>query len=186
MPTLALVAEGEFDLFAYAEFIARENNRNAGVHARQCRGCVSGRFLRILTPFKYPPPRIERAVVVSDAHGRDPDQWRTELQRQSQNADFPFSIEHVVVVNELEAILLCDPTAIASLCAERGRAIAVPQLTRSPESYIDAKQQLETILARGGVPYTRAVARELAARADLERLAYWSQSYRSFQAAVRF
>lgn len=185
MPSVALITEGEFDIYAYSTLIRRENEHELGIHARLCRGSVSGRFVRILNEFRYANPSISKAIVVSDAHGKARIAWRTELQAQARNAAFPFPVEYVIVVEELEAILLCDPTAVESVCAERGSAIALPNLVQSPELIPEPKEELVRQLVRGNLTYTRAIAEQIAARADLARLAYWSQSYRDFQTAVR-
>lgn len=187
MPTLGLIAEGDFDIHGYSPLIRKEN---AGLHVqiipRPCGKSVSGRFVNILKEFKYAQPTIDRAVIVADAHARNHETWREELRGQARNLDMPFSLECVVVVQELEAILLCDPEAIASVCAERGTPVQIPQLTQSPELLADPKKELVRLLGLARLGYTKIVAGQIADRAALERLRHWSHSYRRFQAAVRF
>jgi hypothetical protein len=185
MPSVALVSEGEFDVHAYSPLIRRENGVEVEVHERPCGKPVSGRFINILTVLKYLHPAIDKAIVVSDAHGRNPAAWRAELQGQAGHLVLPFPVEYVVVVEELEAILLCDPRAIECVCAERGNAIQLPNLTHSPELLDKPKEELVRQLGLGKVKYTKIVAGEIASRADLGRLCNWSQSYRNFRAAVR-
>lgn len=186
MPLLGLIAEGEFDIYGYSPLIRRENVVDVGIIPRPCGKSVSGRFVNILNELKYVQPAIDRAVIVSDAHGRNPQTWCDELRGQARNLELPFPVEYIVIVQELEAILLCDPEAIARVCAQRGRQINPAQLRKSPELLADPKEELVKHLARGGVGYTKIVASEIAELAALERLHNWSPSYRNFQASVRF
>jgi hypothetical protein len=185
MPSIALVSEGEFDIHAYSPLIQRENEVEVDVLKRPCGKSVSGRFVSILTALKYLHAALDKAIVVSDAHGRDPAAWRAELQGQAGHLVLPFPIEYVVIVEELEAILLCDPRAIECVCAERGNAIQLPNLTHSPALLPKPKVELVRQLGLGKVKYTKIIAGEIAGRADLERLCNWSPSYRNFRAAVR-
>lgn len=186
MPTLGLVTEGDYDISAYSSVVHRENLQTIHIHERPCGKSVSGRFVNILTALKYARPAIDRAVVVSDAHGRDPIAWRTELRGQAQHLALPFPVEYVVIVQELEAILLCDPRAIEAVCAARGNAINLLNLTQSPETLIKPKAELVKKLGLGRVSYTKVVAAEIASQADLQQLSYWSQSYRNLRVAIRF
>jgi hypothetical protein len=186
MPTLGLVVEGDFDINAYSALIHRENPLPIKIHERPCGKSVSGRFVNILTALKYAQPATERAVVVSDAQGRDRITWRTELQSQAQHLALPFPVEYVVVVEELEAILLCDPRAIEAVCAARGNPIQIPNVTHNPETLDEPKGELVRTLGLGGVRYTKVVAGEIAFHANLAQLTYWSRSYRDFRVAVKF
>jgi hypothetical protein len=86
---------------------------------------------------------------------------------------------------ELEAILLCDPEAIAAVRAERGIPVQIPQLTRSPELLDDPKRELVRLLGKGRLGYTKVISGQIAERAATERLRHWSESYRRFQLAIR-
>ena len=96
----------------------------------------------------------------------------------------PFPVEYFVIVQELEAILLCDPRAIENVCAARGNAIQLPNLIHNPEMLANPKAELVRQLSLGGVRYTKIVAGEIASQAQLNRLSHWSQSYRRFRAAA--
>ncbi len=156
------MAEGEFDIYAYSALIKRENSSGLGIHTRFCRNSVSGRFGKILAELAYLDPPINKAIVVSDAHGTDRHLLRTQLHAQIKNTNFPFPVEIVVVVQALEAILLCDPRAIESVCQTRGKPIQIPGLVRTPEALPNPKRELVMHLIRGGLQYTRVVAAEIA------------------------
>lgn len=185
MPSVVgLVTEGDFDICAYSPLIWALHATAVDIQGRPCHGPILGKFPSILRELRYQQPTIDKAIVVSDAHGKDPTDRRQRLQQQTQGLALPFPVEYVVVVQELEAILLSDPHAIEAVCATRGRAIVLPQLTEQPDLLPDPKVELVRQLALGGVVYTKVIAQEIARHADLERLAYWSPSFVRFRAAV--
>jgi hypothetical protein len=188
MPHIGLVAEGTYDLRAYVPFISRLNATPLQIVERLCGGRVSGRFAGILTAFKYQHPILDRAVIVSDAHGKNPEALRAELASQATHLNLPFPVEYVIIVQEMEAILLCDPQAIVEACtAISGVTVDLPSVTHTPESLANPKEELEQILNERKVGYTKDVAEAIAMRATVENdrgAAYWNQSFRRFRTAV--
>jgi hypothetical protein len=188
MPRIGLVTEGTYDLRAYVPFIRRLNATPLEIVERLCGGPVGGRLTGILTAFKYQQPTLDRAVIVSDAHGKNPEALRAELARQAEHLNLPFPVEYVVVVQEMEAILLCDPPAIVEACtAISGITVGLPNVTHNPESLANPKEKLEQILNERKVGYTKDVAEAIAMRATVENergASYWSPSFRRFRNAV--
>ncbi len=183
MPAVALVAEGPYDEGVLKDLIRRIRDDRPDVHSRICRGSLGGRYVRQLRELRH-EASFEKALVVSDAHGRSPEALVAELRREIQNVWLPFPVHYVVVVQELEAWLLADHLALDSVVTGRGGRGGFQPPTHSPESADDPKRELLILLGNAGVSYTQAVAREIAQRSDLQRIAYWSESFRRFQNAV--
>jgi hypothetical protein len=49
----------------------------------------------------------------------------------------------------------------------------------------DPKAKLGDVLAKAGIGYTKEIAREIAAAANLEQLSYWCPSFERLRNAVR-
>jgi Domain of unknown function (DUF4276) len=124
---------------------------------------------------------VQKAIVVSDAHGRDPGRVIEDLRIEMQGQAFAFPVAFAVVVQELEAWLLADHEAVQHVCTERGTGRVVPPTKRSPELFTDAKTELQKLLVKHRVIYTTVVAEDIAQNARLEQLRYWCQSFRAFE-----
>jgi hypothetical protein len=185
MPCVGLIVEGDFDTEGLTPLVKRLNANNVEIVARVCNGPLSRTFVRRLQELRYSHDRLDRALVVCDAHGRDHTVHRRKLIQQAANLVLPFPVEYVVLVEELESVLLCDPRAIESVCTIRGRPIELPNLTTSPEDLNDPKSELVKQLRGGGVTYTKAVARAIAEQSNLQSLDYWSASFRRLRVAAR-
>ncbi len=183
MPAVALVAEGPFDEDVLKAFIQRMREDRPDVHSRICRGSLGGRYVRHLNELRH-QANFEKALVVSDADGRNPQTLVAQLQREIQNVQLPFQVHFVVAVQEIEAWLLADHLALNSVVAGRGSRANFQPLTDNPERTADPKRELRILLGSAGTPYTQAVAQEIAQKSDLQRIAYWSESFRRFQSAV--
>jgi hypothetical protein len=182
---IGLIVEGPYDEEAVPVLVQRITGSDEPVICRICAGPVTGRFPRILRELEHRNP--EKVLIIRDAHGRDPQEAARELEREIQNQLPAFPVKFIVVVQELEAWLLADPGAVDQICSGRGRRLNLPQLTDSPERFLDAKRELEVVLGRARVAYTKVVAREIAALANLDEttgLAYWCPSFRRFREAV--
>jgi uncharacterized protein DUF4276 len=182
---IGIIVEGDYDREVISVLIQRITEQAEPPVSRICGGPVVGRFPRKLRELKYQNP--EKVLIIRDAHGKDPQEAARELQTEIQNQLPEFPVKFVVVVQELEAWLLADPGAVDQICSGRGRRLNLSQLTASPERFLDAKKELEVVLGRAGVAYTKVVAREIAALANLDEisgLAYWCPSFRRFRAAV--
>jgi len=183
---IGLIVEGDFDRETISALVQRVSEQREPLVSRVCGGAVRGRFPRLLRELQY--HNLRKVLVVRDAHGKDPQAARSELEREIQNQNYSFPVKFVVVEQELEAWLLADPGALSAVCVRRGKGANLPQLTKSPESFQDAKKELQVILGKAGIDYTQAVAREIADLANLDDqtgLAYWCRSFREFRDAVQ-
>jgi len=180
---IAFVAEGNYDEQVLKTLIPRIRGGPVDVPSRICGKPLRGRYVRRLKELAH-EPNLEKALVVSDAHSRNPRAHLDQLQNEIQNVQFAFPVLFVVVVQELEAWLLADHLALNAVAAARGGQPNFRPLTDSPESFADPKRELRVLLANAGIPYTQAVAREIAENADLQRIGYWCRSFRRFQDAV--
>lgn len=183
MPAVALVAEGPFDEDVLKALIHRIREDRLDVHSRICRGSLAGRYVRHLKELQYESD-FEKALVVTDAHGRNPQTLVDQLRREIKNVRLPFQVQFVVVVQELEAWLLADHLALNLVAAERGCPENFHPLIDNPEKIPDPKMELRRLLGNAGIPYTQGVAREIAQGSNLQTIAYWSESFRRFQIAV--
>jgi len=183
---IGLIVEGDYDKEAMSVLVQRITGRAEPPVPRICGGPVPGRFPGKLRELEYQYP--EKVLIVRDAHGKDPREAARELEREIQNQLPNFPVKFVVVIRELEAWLLADPGAVNQVCTRRGQNLNLPPLTDSPERFLDAKKELQVVLGRAGVVYTKVVAREIAELANLDEatgLAYWCLSFRSFRDAVQ-
>jgi hypothetical protein len=184
VPTIGLIVEGEWDIEALSTFTGRLNSGTA-IRPLACGGPVRGRYLRRLKMLSV-TCQPDRVVVISDAHGRDHEVLAADIQREISHQTFAFPVHFVVLVQELEALLLADPRAIETICARRGTPIpGLDNLTDTPENIPDPKQYLESILRRANTAYTKIIAREIAAEANLNAIGNWCPSFRRLRDAVR-
>ena len=185
MPTIGLIVEGEWDVEVLSRLTGRLNVGAVDIRPRICRGPVRGRYFSLLRELSF-TSQPDRVVVVSDAHGRDYRELADDLRREISNQTFRFPVHFVVVVQELEALLLADPRAIETVCARRGTPLgSLGNLTDTPENIADPKVHLERLLwQQAKSTYTKALAGEIAAEADLSALANWCPSFRRLREAV--
>jgi len=183
MPPVALVVEGNYDEDVLKTLIQRIREGPVDVHSRPCGGPLPGRYVRRLNELQY-DANFEKALVVSDAHGKRPEVFRVELEREIQNRQFPFPVHFVVILQELEAWLLADHSALNAVARARGGVATFGPLTVSPEQNMDPKRELRRLLATASIPYTRPVAREIAESANLQTIEYWCPSFRRFRQVV--
>lgn len=187
MPTIGLIVEGEWDIEALSRFTGRLNSGSVDIRPRACGGPIRGRYLSRLQELSA-TSQPDRVVVVSDAHGRNPEELTSDLEREISRQTFEFPVHFVVLVEELEALLLADLRAVEIVCARRGTPIpALGNLADTPENLPDPKAHLEGILWRHArSAYTKKVAGEIAAEANLTTISNWCPSFRRLRDAVSF
>jgi hypothetical protein len=181
---IGLIVEGDYDVKALKRLVERINTQPVDVHPLPCNGPVTKKFTKLLYAYEYVTP-VQKAVVISDAHGRDPAELIEGLRGEMQGHHFSFPVEFAVVVQELEAWLIADHQAIQQVSNQRGNQRVVPPTKASPENLFDAKAALQKLLSIHGVDYTAVVAEEIAENARLEQLRYWCRSFVVFEPIVK-
>jgi hypothetical protein len=189
MLTCGLVVEGDYDEAVLTEFIRQCAGHDVEIVSRVCnpRGSLMKRFPGFLEEFRYVKQgtSVDRALVVRDADRREPHALRREMEAKIAHRIYAFSpVRFIVIVRELEAWLLADSEAIATVTrGYSGRG--VPVVNESIEDIADPKARLQRMLSDAKVAYTKEVARKIAAAANVEYIAYRCPSFRSFVQAVR-
>jgi hypothetical protein len=173
MPTIGLVVEGAYDEAAIPVF-ARRCRKGVKVVTRRCRGPVIGRFPGIVAEI-HRSYRPERILIVCDGDGRDPAEL-TDAMKRRLTARYAFPVSPIVIVEELEAWLTADPSALA-------RIVGVGKDFPRPETISDPKAELRGLFSRNA--YTPAAARRLAEEINLDVLRRRCPRFRAFDRALQ-
>ena len=184
-----LIVEGEKDACVFKEFVGRLNGANPQVRVRSCGGIPALKknfptFLRELESILEGRP-VDKALVIRDSDGKDPQQQEADLRQILGNRMFAFpdGVHFFVVRQQMDALLLADEAAITSVAIERGGR-GVPRINEAIEDLVRPKERLLRELSRARLPYTPQVCREIAASADLETICYRCPSFASFAETV--
>jgi hypothetical protein len=180
------VVEGIFDEAVLTEIIVKILSKNITLIPRICRdkGQLIAVFPEYLESFRHANQgsNVDKAIVIRDADGKDPEKLKERMESKILNRKYPFEVKFIIIVQELEAWLLADEEAISKVTQSRSGKV-VSRVNVPLESIIDPKEMLYKILT-ADVPYTPAVAREIAKESDLNRIAYRCRSFREFRQAV--
>jgi hypothetical protein len=184
MLTFGLVVEGDYDEAVLTEFIRKCVGYDIEIVSRVCnlKGSLMKRFPGFLEEFRYVKQGmpVDRALVVRDADMREPQGLLREMESKIAHRTYEFApVRFVAIVRELEAWLLADSEAIATVTREYSGRV-VPMVNESIEDLVDPKARLQKMLSEAKVAYTREVVRKIAAAANLESIAYRCPSFRSF------
>jgi hypothetical protein len=188
MPTFGLVIEGTYDEAALTELIRKCIAGNIVVVARPCSssGSLISSFPGFLEVFRHTMQGtyVDKALVIRDADNKDPNELIQRMQSRIQGRSYPFPLEFVVIVQELETWLLADEEAISEVTLEySGRTVS--RVNEPLEEIAAPKERLKQILSDSEVDYTKEVVRKIAAAINLQRIEYRCPSFRSFFQAVR-
>lgn len=183
MQTFGLVVEGVYDKAVVTELIRKCVAGHTEVVVRICGGSVMNKFPGLLEEFRHVKQgtHVDKAVVIRDANGKDPNELMLTMQGRISNRQYPFPVKCVVIVRELETWLLADDRAISQVTQEYASRTVSP-INEHLEDILEPKERLKKLLA--GVAYTDEVARKIAAAVDIERLKYRCPGFGSFQEAV--
>ena len=189
MLTFGLVVEGDYDEAVLTKFIRQCAGHDVEIVSRVCnpQGSLMKRFPGFLEEFRYVKQGtpVDRALVVRDADMREPHALLRAMEAKIAHRTYEFSpVRFIAIVRELEAWLLADSAAIATVTREYSGRV-VPTINESIEDIADPKARLQRILSEAKVAYTREVARKIAAAANVGYIAYRCPSFRSFVHAVR-
>lgn len=181
---LGIVVEGDYDAKAIPELITRCLGSEIKIITRLCggKGNLMKKFPGFLEEFrrlKQGAP-IDQAFVICDADKNEPDELLTVVRDKYANREYPFPVEPVIIVRELETWLLSDSAALSHVT---GRRIA--EINDSLEAIPDPKERLERILRRHKIAYTAEIARQIAAATNADTLAYRCPSFRNFRQVLQ-
>jgi len=182
MLTFGLIVEGQYDEMAIGGLIPRFAPADVEIVARPCGSKVQlmRRFSGFLEEFRYIKngSHVDKALVVRDADGKDPLRLLETMRSKISGHTYPFPVQLVVIVEELEAWLLADEASLAGIIGKRVRR------TPNPEGLHDPKEQLKRLLSEGKVYYTSEIARKIAVNANVDTLASRCPSFGRFRQAV--
>lgn len=168
MPTIAVVTEGVYDEAVYRELILK-CRCGVKVITRQCRGPVLGRkcagLVRELRNGR-PPDAI---FVICDADGESPQVRASKILQLVRGKGRKAPVHPVVIVQALEALLLADEQALAT--------VGISAKFLNPENIPDPKRKLRNLLSKAGRIYTSEVAKAIAATARVDVIAQRCPSF---------
>jgi hypothetical protein len=187
MATYGVVIEGEYDEAALAEIIKKCLSNKIEIILRRCGG--KDRLMRmfpdLLDSFHHEKQgsHVDKAIVIRDAHGKNPEKLKETMRSKIMNLTYPFDVKFTIIVQELEAWLLADEIAMSKATQSRaGKTVA--RVNENLESISDPKEKLKEILSEVKVYYTSQVAREIAKESDLDKIEYRCPGFREFRQAV--
>ena len=176
MTRFGIVVEGPCDELVLKELIPRCLGSDCEIESRawSTSGGVARKFCNSLNEFKY--IGIDKAFVVRDSDGKDPLVLTANMRGRIGDRQYPFPVNFIVIVQELEAWLLADEKAIAAITSR-----PVPRQPDPIESIPCPKERLKRILSPS-VVYTREVARSIAAAmVDIDRVADRCPTFKGFR-----
>lgn len=181
MDLVGLVVEGNDDVTALSELVQKCKS-DVEVVTRKCgnKAKLMQRFSGFLEEFRHikQGANIDKALVIRDADQKDPVELMNNMHGKINNRNYPFPIKLLVIVQELEAWLLADETAVSLATGQ------TTQPTQNPEGISDPKQKLKNVLSDAKTSYTPEVARKIAANANLDVIEARCPSFRVFREAV--
>jgi len=184
MLTFGLIVEGVYDVAALTEFIQKCAGDDIEVVPHPCgsKSTLMKKLPLFLERFRHAKAGapVDKALVIRDADNQNANALIRQMRDSSHNREYPFPVEPLVVVQTLEAWLLADNEALSAVCGQ-----IVPEVHEIIESIFDPKTRLKQILSHASIAYTDRIAREIAARTNLETIAYRCPSFRNFRQAVR-
>jgi hypothetical protein len=175
MARFGIVVEGPCDQLVLKELLPKCLGANCEIESRAwgTSGGVARKFCNSLNEFKY--LGVDKAFVVRDSDGKDPSALKANMQARIGNRQYPFPVNFIVIVQELEAWLLADENAISKVVSRPVRRQPDPI-----EDIASPKERLKRILSPS-VVYTREVARSIAAAiVDIGRVADRCPVFKTF------
>ena len=186
MPIYGMVIEGSYDQ-ALEEIIKNILQQEIEIISRPCGGKTQlmNKFRGHLESFRYlgHASKLEKALVIRDADGKNPEDLLQRLRNSLQGRIYPFELKFIIVVQNLETWLLADEEALSGL-AQRRSGRPVSRVKEALESIVYPKEKLKTILSGVGVRYTSEVARKIAKESNTNVLENRCPSFREFRQAV--
>ncbi len=181
MLSFGSVVEGNDDETALQELVQKCKSE-VKVIRRKCGNKVKlmQRFPGFLEEFRHVKEgtSIDKALVIRDADNKDPGELINRMQSKISSRHYPFPVKLLVVVQELEAWLLADESAVSVVTGKKAPKI------QNPEKLSDPKQRLKNVLSDAKISYTDEISRQIAANANVDTIEARCPSFREFRQAV--
>jgi len=179
---VGLVVEGLYDEAALPEFVRKCAPSETKVICRPCGNAIElmKKFPAFLEDFRHVKHGfpVDKAIVIRDADHKDPSELIARMEARISGRTYPFTRELLVIVQELEAWLLADDTALSAVTGIR------QQIEREPEKLHHPKERLQRLLSQARITYTSERAKQIAAAARPDILANRCPSFKKFQEAA--
>ena len=150
MTAYGIVVEGIYDEVVLGEIIKKILAREITLIPRRCgdKDRLIKVFSEYLESFRYgnQGSNVDKAIVIRDAHGKDPEELKESMKSKILNRRYPFEVKFLIIIHELEAWLLADEEAISRVTRSRSGKPAVP-VNKPLESIIDPKETLGKVLS---------------------------------------
>ncbi len=187
---IGIVVERDHDSAAYAELIRKVRDDIEKIHPIICGDVVKlkTKFVGWLKHFEWNATILpDKVLVIMDSDCSDASASETQLRQIYEQARFVprFPVHFHATKCEIETWLLADENAINRLSQLRGKNKQVAAVTIQLESQRDAKELFHKVLSRADLPADAQVYKEIAAAADIGRIATRCPSFQEFADKVR-
>lgn len=186
---VGLVVEGNRDSVTYPELVHKIRSDIEAIRAISCGDVakLKTRFVGWLKHFEWNVDLVvAKVLVIMDSDCSDAAVWETQLQQVFDQSRFHprFAVHFHATKCELESWLLADENAVNEVARQRGKNKRVQAVTVNLETHRNAKELFQRVLSDAGLPADARVYQEIAAAADLERIALRCPSFRQFAQKV--
>jgi uncharacterized protein DUF4276 len=125
---------------------------------------------------------VDKALVIRDSDCGDPQSAEDELGATLGGSRFQptFPVHFYATKCEVETWLLADETAVNVVARQRRKTAAVQAVTGPLEGIRDAKESFRRMLSQARLPADPAVYSEVAAAAQMDRIAERCPYFRQF------
>ncbi|MGH7796525.1 MAG: DUF4276 family protein [Candidatus Binatia bacterium] len=182
MVRIGLIVEGFYDEAALSEFVRKSASFDVEVICRTCGNAIQvmKKFPALLKQFEHANAGrpVDKAIVIRDADHKNPDELIANMNDKISGRSYSFPVDLLVVVEEMEAWLLADETALVTVT---GRP---QQRVLSPETIYDPKVRLKNILSNSRITYTAERARQIAGASNIDVLSERCPNFQKFREAV--
>jgi len=186
MSIFGIVVEGPRDAAVYPAIIRKLRPDVEHVVAWPCGGvpALRKKFVGVLRGFEY--SRIDKALVIRDSGGKDPRTSEADLSDLLDKSGFKptFPVHFYATRCMVETWLLSDDRAVSKVALSRGRIRSIKAINKALEEIMDPKPLFLTMLSEAGLSADDKVYEEIAAAADLDRIAERSPRFAEFRKHV--
>ncbi len=180
IPVLGIIVEGSYDEKIIRAFISRMRSEDPVIRPVGGKSKLGKKLPGWLEYFHYQYKDIDKVLVIRD---QDQECIKTvveKLQNKLAGHRYPFKIKFCAIKVTIETWLLADERAIGNVVGQH-----VPPVMGSLEDIENPKDCLMQILTTAKVGYTDEKAGQIAAAADLEKIAYRCPGFNRFREDIQ-